>query len=47
MTLLAVVTLVPAPSPKAVLPWPTVLKASALSPMAVLPLPVVLATRVR
>src|SRR6266550_4721527 len=43
-TLLAVVTLVPAPSPRAVLPWPEVLKPSAPEPMAVLPLPVMLAT---
>ncbi len=43
MTLLAVVTLLPAPSPRAVLPWPEVLKPSAPEPMAVLPLPVMLA----
>jgi hypothetical protein len=45
MTVLAVVTLLPAPSPKAVLPWPVVFKASPPKPMAVLPLPVVLSTR--
>ena len=45
MTVLAVVTLLPAPSPKAVLPWPVLFKASAPKPMAVLPLPVVLSAR--
>ena len=47
MTVLAVVTLLPAPSPKAVLPWPVVFKASAPKPMAVLPLPLLTASALR
>jgi hypothetical protein len=47
MTVLAVATLLPAPSPKAVLPWPVVFKANAPKPIAVLPLPSLTASALR